>query len=66
MAKVVQIDAVKLDSYLKDIKSQLQKHDDELLNPVWLTSIKPEIDKVNNSKLCIEQLINNFIFRFLS
>lgn len=47
MAKVVQIDAVKLDSYLKDIKSQLQKHDDELLNPVWLTNIKPEIDKVS-------------------
>lgn len=47
MAKILQVDAVKLDGYLKDIKDKLQKHDEELLNPIWLASIKPEIDKVS-------------------
>jgi GTP-sensing pleiotropic transcriptional regulator CodY len=49
---VVQIDAAKLDSYLREIKTQLQRHEDELLHPLWYNSIKPEIEKVLPLESC--------------
>lgn len=42
----VEVDIGKLESYLTSIKGQLDRHEEELKNPIWWASFKAEIDQV--------------------
>jgi len=42
----VEVDIGKLETYLTSIKAQLERHEEELKNPIWWASFKAEIDQV--------------------